>query len=130
MEFKIVGINELRKGDSILVDDQFLCKVTEISLSAPGKHGHAKARIEAVGILDDKKRVFIMSAEDRAKVPIIEKRTAQVISVNGDKVQLMDMETYDVFETNVPEEFKEKLVDGVQVTYSDLMGQKVIKGIK
>lgn len=130
MEFKIAGINELRKGDTILVDDQFICKITDISLSAPGKHGHAKARIEAVGLLDDKKRVFIMSAEDRAKIPIIEKRTAQVISVTGDKVQLMDMETYDVFETNVPEEFKEKLVDGVQVTYSDLMGQKVIKGIK
>lgn len=125
-----MGINELRKGDSILVEDQFLCKIIDISLSAPGKHGHAKARIEAVGMLDDKKRVFIMSAEDRAKVPIIEKRTAQVISVSGDKVQLMDMETYDVFETNVPEELKEKLVDGVQVTYSDLMGQKVIKGVK
>ena len=55
MEFKQVGINELRKGDSILVDDQFLCKVTDISLSAPGKHGHAKARIEAVGLLDDKR---------------------------------------------------------------------------
>ena len=130
MEYKLVGINELRKGDSILVDEQFLCKITDISLSAPGKHGHAKARVEAVGMLDDKKRIFIMSAEDRAKIPIIEKRTAQVIAVNGDKVQLMDMETYDVFETTVPEELKEKLVDGVQVTYSDLMGQKVIKGVK
>ncbi len=130
MEFKQVGINELRKGDSILVDEQFICKITEISLSAPGKHGHAKARIEAVGLLDDKKRVFIMSAEDRAKIPIIEKRTGQVISVTGDKAQIMDMETYDVFETTVPEELKEKLTDGVQVTYSDLMGQKVIKGIK
>jgi translation initiation factor eIF-5A len=113
-----------------LVDEQFLCKITDISLSAPGKHGHAKARVEAVGMLDDKKRIFIMSAEDRAKIPIIEKRTAQVIAVNGDKVQLMDMETYDVFETTVPEDLKEKLVDGVQVTYSDLMGQKVIKGVK
>ena len=55
MEFKIVGINELRKGDSILVDDQFLCKVTEISLSAPGKHGHAKARIEAAEIFSNSK---------------------------------------------------------------------------
>ena len=71
-----------------------------------------------------------MSAEDRAKIPIIEKRTGQVISVTGDKAQIMDMETYDVFETTVPEELKEKLTDGVQVTYSDLMGQMVIKGIK
>ncbi len=125
-----MGINELRKGDTILVDDQFICKITDITLSAPGKHGHAKARVEAVGILDDKKRVFVMSAEDRAKVPLIEKRTAQVISVNDGKAQLMDMETYDVFETTVPEEFKDKMTEGVQVTYSDLLGQKLIKGIK
>ncbi len=130
MEFKVAGINELRKGDSILVEDQFLCKITDISLSAPGKHGHAKARVEAVGILDGKKRVFVMSADDRAKIPIIEKRNAQVISINGDKVQLMDLETYDVFETSIPEELKEKIVDGVQVTYSDMMGQMVIKSIK
>jgi translation initiation factor 5A len=130
MEYKLVGINELRKGDTILVDDQFICKIADIALSAPGKHGHAKARIEAIGLLDSKKRVFVMSAEDRAKIPIIEKRTAQVISIGGDKVQLMDMESYEVFETDIPEELKAKLVEGVQVTYSDMMGQKVIKSVK
>ncbi len=130
MEFKVAGINELRKGDSILVEDQFLCKITEITLSAPGKHGHAKARVEAVGILDGKKRVFVMSADDRAKIPIIEKKNAQVISVTGDTVQLMDLESYDVFETTVPEELRDKLSEGAQVVYSDMMGQKVIKSVK
>ena len=130
MDFKLVGINELRKGDTILVDEQFICKVTDLSLSAPGKHGHAKARIEAVGILDNKKRVFVMSAEDRAKIPIIEKKTAQVISVNDGSAQLMDMESYDVFEANIPEELREKMKEGVQVTYSDMMGQILIKSIK
>ena len=130
MDFKLVGINELRKGDTILVDEQFICKVTDISLSAPGKHGHAKARVEAVGILDNKKRVFVMSAEDRAKIPIIEKKTAQVISVNDGSAQLMDMESYDVFEANIPEELREKMKEGVQVTYSDMMGQILIKSIK
>ena len=130
MDFRIAGINELRAGDSILVDDKFICKITDITLSAPGKHGHAKARVEAVGTLDGKKRVFVMSAEDKAKVPIIEKKTAQVISVNGGKVQLMDLDSYDVFDTDIPEDLKEKIVDGAQVTYSDLMGQKIIKGMK
>ena len=37
MDFKVAGINELRKGDTILVDDQFICKITDLSLSAPGK---------------------------------------------------------------------------------------------
>ncbi len=130
MDFKVVGINELRKGDSILVDDQFVCRITDIAVSAPGKHGHAKARVEAVGLLDGKKRVFVMSAEDRAKIPIIEKKTAQVISLNDGKVQLMDLESYEVFDADIPEEFKDKLAEGVQVNYSDIMGQKLIKGLK
>ena len=130
MDFKVAGINELRKGDTILVDDQFICKITDLSLSAPGKHGHAKARVEAVGILDGKKRVFVMSAEDRAKIPIIEKRVAQVISLDGNKAQLMDMESYEVFDADIPEELKDKMKEGTQVTYSDLMGQKLIKGMK
>ncbi len=130
MDFKVAGINELRRGDTILVDEQFICKITDISLSAPGKHGHAKARVEAVGILDGKKRVFVMSAEDRAKIPIIEKRIAQVISLNDGKAQLMDMESYEVFDADIPEELKDKMKEGAQVTYSDLMGQKLIKGMK
>lgn len=130
MDFKVAGINELRKGDTILVDDQFICKITDLALSAPGKHGHAKARVEAVGVIDGKKRVFVMSAEDRAKIPIIEKRVAQVISVDGSKAQLMDMESYEVFDTDIPEELKDKMKEGTQVTYSDLMGQKLIKGMK
>ena len=130
MDFKVAGINELRRGDTILVDEQFICKITDISLSAPGKHGHAKARVEAVGILDGKKRVFVMSAEDRAKIPIIEKRIAQVISLNDGKAQLMDMESYEVFDADIPDELKDKMKEGAQVTYSDLMGQKLIKGMK
>ncbi len=71
-----------------------------------------------------------MSAEDRAKIPIIEKRVAQVISVSDGKAQLMDMESYEVFDADIPEELKDKMNEGTQVTYSDLMGQKMIKGMK
>jgi translation initiation factor 5A len=71
-----------------------------------------------------------MSADDRAKIPIIEKKTAQVISMNEGKVQLMDLESYEVFDADVPDELRDKLKEGVQVNYSDIMGQKLIKGIK
>lgn len=130
MDIKVIGVNEVRKGDTILTEDNAICKVTEVTFSAPGKHGHAKARIEAVGLLDDKKRVFVLPSENKLKVPIIDKRDAQVVSIDGDKVQLMDAETYDLFEAEIPEEFKERIKEGVQVVYSDLMGKKVIKNIK
>ncbi len=42
----------------------------------------------------------------------------------------MDMETYEVFDANIPEELKEKIKEGVQVVYSDMMGEKVIRNLK
>ncbi|MEM0138940.1 MAG: translation initiation factor IF-5A [Thermoplasmatales archaeon] len=130
MDIKVISGNELKKGDTILVDGQFISKVTDIKTSAPGKHGHSKSRVEAVGVLDNKKRVFIITSEDKIQIPIIDKRNAQVISVNGDKAQLMDLETYEVFDADIPEDLKGKISEGAQVIYSDFMTAKLIKSMK
>lgn len=130
MDIKVINGNELKKGDTILVDNQFISKVTDIKTSAPGKHGHSKSRVEAVGVIDNKKRVFIITSEDKVQIPIIDKRNAQVISVNADRAQLMDLETYEVFDADIPEDLEEKIKEGVQVVYSDLMTTKMIKGLK
>lgn len=109
------------------------CLVKVITFSAPGKHGHAKFRIEAVGIFDGKKRIEVITGKSRVDVPIIEKRSAQVLSVGGNgKVQVMDSETYETFELDMPqeEELKAKVKDGVEVQYWDVMGIKQIKGAK
>lgn len=45
----------LKKGDYIVMKDVFPCKVTEISTSKTGKHGHAKCSITAVDIFTGKK---------------------------------------------------------------------------
>ena len=50
--------------------------------------------------------------------------------MNDGKVQLMDMESYEVFDADIPDELQDKMKEGAQVTYSDLMGQKLIKGMK
>ena len=58
--------------------------------------------------------------------------TAQVISVMGDKAQLMDLETYETFELPIPEELKGKLFElwkekGLGITEEDIrkvMGSK------
>ncbi|HHH79900.1 MAG TPA: translation initiation factor IF-5A, partial [Thermoplasmatales archaeon] len=49
-----------------------------------------------------------------------------VISVMGDTVQLMDMETYDTFEMPIPEEFKGKLETGKEIQYLEALGKRKI----
>ncbi|VVB75860.1 Translation initiation factor 5A [Candidatus Tiddalikarchaeum anstoanum] len=108
------------------------CVVKVITFSAPGKHGHAKFRIEAIGVFDGKKRIEVITGKSRVDVPIIEKKNAQVLSIGGNKVQVMDSESYENFELEMPteEELKSKIKEGAEVQYWDVMGMKQIKGVK
>ena len=42
--------------------------------------------------------------------PIIDKRLGQVISIQGDNVQIMDMENYDTIDLPMPEDLKDQLL--------------------
>ena len=103
-EKKLVSVGTLKKGDTIIIDDA-PCKITDTATSRPGKHGHAKVNLTAVGILDGKKRQLVMPGHDRVEAPIIEKKSAQILSISGNNANVMDMETYETFDMEIPEEF-------------------------
>ena len=125
----MVSVGSLKKGDTIIIDGA-PCRVTETSTSRPGKHGHAKVNMMAVGILDGKKRQLVMPGHDKVEAPIIEKKTAQVLSVAGNSANVMDMETYETFDLDIPDELKDSVKDGVEVLYWTLMGSKIMKQVK
>lgn len=127
-ERKLVSVGTLHKGDTILIDN-IACKITDTATSRPGKHGHAKVNLTAVGILDGKKRNTVMPGHDRVEVPIIEKRSAQVLSVSGTKASVMDSETFETFEMDIPEDLAD-VREGVDVLYWTLTGMKVMKQVK
>ena len=128
-EIKLVSVGSLKVGSYVIVDGT-ACIVKNIQISKPGKHGHAKARVEAVSIVDGSKKVFVKPTHDNIEVPIIEKRNAQVLSVAGDKVTVMDMESYETFDIKIPEEFKDKIKEGSQILYWVILNEKVIKDVK
>ena len=129
MEKKSVSVGNLKKGDTILIDDA-PCKITDTATSRPGKHGHAKVNLTAVGILDGKKRQLVMPGHDKVEAPIIEKKSAQILSVTGNSANVMDMETYETFDMEIPEELKEEVKEGKEVLYWTIMGAKVMKQVK
>lgn len=129
MTTKMTTANNVQKG-SFIVLDNVACRVADVEISKPGKHGHSKVRISAIGLVDDKKRIVVMPGHDNIEVPIIEKRNAQVLSVHGDIATVMDSETYETFDLKVPEEFKGQVIDGVSVLYWVIMNDRVIKQVK
>ena len=125
---ELAEVRTLKVNRYILIDEE-PCKIVSISTSKPGKHGESKARIEAIGIFDEQKRSIVHPVKHKVHVPMIDKRTAQVLALMGDQVQLMDMETYATFEIPIPEEFKGKLEPGKEVQYLEAMGRKKITRI-
>lgn len=128
-EKKSVSIATLSKGSYIVIDD-VACKVTNTQTSRPGKHGHAKVRLEAVGLIDDKKRIIVLPGHDNVDVPIVEKKTAQILSIKDNVANVMDSETYETFDLAIPEELKGQIVSGVNVLYWEILDQRVMKQIK
>jgi translation initiation factor 5A len=120
-----VEARTLKEGRYVLIDDQ-PSKILGIDTSKPGKHGAAKMRIEGVGIFDGSKRSMICAVNDKVFVPMIDKRIAQVISVHGGTAQLMDMESYQTFDMEVPEEFAGQLEAGKEIQYLEAMGKRMI----
>ncbi len=129
MSKKVVEVKTLKVGKYVIISDE-ASKITSISTSSPGKHGAAKARVEAVGIFDNQKRTFVKPVDSKCDVPMIDKRLGQVLALMGDDVQLMDMETYETFEIEVPAELKGKLNEGAEVDYIVAMGNKKVMRIK
>jgi translation initiation factor 5A len=122
---QLAEVRTLRVNRYMIIDDE-PCKIMSISTSKPGKHGEAKARIEAIGIFDGQKRSVVHPVKHKVHVPMIDKRTAQILALMGDNVQLMDLETYETFEMPIPEEYKGKLEPGKEISYLEALGRKKI----
>ena len=115
----------LRVNRYVIIDDE-PCKIVSMSTSKPGKHGEAKARIEVIGIFDGQKRSIVHPMKHKVHVPMIDKRSAQVLALMGDTVQLMDLETYETFEIPIPDEFKGQMKPGKEIQYLQALGKKKI----
>lgn len=118
-------IRELKPNRYIIIDEE-PCRILSITTSKPGKHGEAKARVEALGIFDEQKRSVVHPVTHKVRVPIIDKRKAQVLSLMGSEVQLMDSETYEIFQVPIPQELKGQLSPGEELQYLVAMGRKKI----
>lgn len=126
---KVSDIGSLKVGGYVILEGK-ACTVRSIQTSKTGKHGHAKSRLEAVSVVDGQKIVHVAPSHDKVDVPIIEKKTAQILSISGDKANVMDMESYETFDMNIPEEMKGEVKEGDQVLYWLVMSQRVMKQLK
>jgi translation initiation factor 5A len=104
---ELTEVRTLKEGKYALLDEE-PCTIMSITTSKPGKHGAAKARIEAIGVFDGQKRTAIQPVTAKIYVPIIERKNGQVLSILEDTAQVMDLEDYSTTEIKIPADLLEK----------------------
>jgi translation initiation factor 5A len=124
-------VGDLKVGSYAIIDDE-PSRIASLQKSKPGKHGSAKFRCVAISLFDGSKRSFVSPVVTNIKIPIVEKNTGQVVSVNPSMVQLMDLESYEIFDVARPddEELSSKLEPGKDVEYWVIMGRYKIQRVK
>lgn len=124
---KPIDLGSVKEGSFIIIDGE-PCRIVAYDKSKPGKHGSAKARVVGIGLFDGVKRSIVSPVAANVAVPIIEKKAGQIIAITPNAVQIMDLETFEVFETAPPaeEELKGRLQQGAEVEYWRVLGRNKI----
>jgi translation initiation factor 5A len=124
-------VGDLKVGSYAIVDGE-PSRIVSVQKSKPGKHGSSKFRCAAVSLFDGSKRTFVSPVVTSIHIPIVEKRSGQIVSMTPTTLQLMDLETYEVFDVAIPaeDEIKTKLEAGGEVEYWNIMGRYKIQRVK
>jgi translation initiation factor 5A len=129
MEKTVAVIKDLKPNGFVLIEN-VPCRVERVTVSSVGKHGAAKCRVDAIGLLDGKRRSIVKPASETVDVPIVSKKPAQVLAIIGNKAQIMDLSDFSVFELEIPEERKEEIKPGEEISYYEVVGIKTLKELK
>jgi translation initiation factor 5A len=119
---------DLKVGGFVIIDGE-PCRVVEISKAKTGKHGSAKASITAVGLLTKAKKVLVVPVDAQVEVPIVERKIGQVIADLGDKFQVMDIETFEVFEVPkdlIEKDLRNKIAVNMEIEYWQVLNTRII----
>jgi translation initiation factor 5A len=123
-----MDLGSLKIGSYIIIDGE-PCRIVSYDHSKPGKHGSAKARVAAIGVFDGSRHSMVSPVSANVEVPLINKNTGQIISLSGQTLQIMDLETFEVFETSaVEDEIRDKISQGSEVEYWKVLDRiKIIR---
>jgi len=120
---------DLKEGKYVLIDD-IPCRIVNIETSKSGKHGGPKMRITAIGVFVGQKKTLLTPGDADVEVPIIDRKTVQIMSVSGKSAQVMDSLTYEVYDIEIPDELVGEAAAGKEAEILESMGKRMMERIR
>ena len=82
-------------------------------------------------MFDGIRRSLVSPVDSNVETPLIDKRNGQIIAMTDDNLQIMDLETFEIFDTKaIDENAKSKIQQGVDVEYWKVLDRTRVVRVK
>ena len=113
--------SELEKGSYFIYNNDPV-RVTRKETVAYGTHSHSKLKIFFQGLNEKGEKSINLHHTDKVEIVDIIRKLGQIISKTNNKIQIMDMVSYETFDANARAELFNDLKDGDNVTFIESKG--------
>jgi len=116
--------DDLEKGKCFRHNNEVL-KVTKRETIAVGTHSHSKLKFSVKSIfkMSGGEKQMILAHQDQVEMVDIVQKEGQLISVDGNKGQIMDSRSYETFDAEISEEALGNINAGDNVIFIDVEGK-------
>ena len=112
---------ELERGNYFIYNNEPV-RVLRKEVIVVGTHSHSKLRFYIQGLNEKGERSVNFHHTDKVEIVDIVRKLGQIISKTNNKVQLMDMVSYETLDTEVSSELFNELNENDQVTFVNIDG--------
>lgn len=116
---------DVKAGDWIIFNrEPYRVKRKEIVTA--GTHMHSKTKLIMQGLFSTGEKSNVYGHHDKLDLAELEFKTGQVISVSGNKCQVMDNRTYEVFDADLKED--QTVQEGQNLLFANYNGKNILIG--
>ena len=113
--------SELERGNYFIYNNEPV-RVLRKEVIVVGTHSHSKLKFYIQGLNERGERTVTFHHTDKVEIVEIIRKQSQIISKSNNKVQLMDMVTYETLDSAVSSELFNELNENDQVTFVNIDG--------
>lgn len=112
---------ELERGNYFIYNGEPV-RVLRKEVIVVGTHSHSKLKLYFQGLNEKAERTVNFKHEDKIETVDIVRKLGQIIAKANNKIQIMDMVSYETLDANAPAELFNELNEGDNVTFISLNG--------
>ncbi len=112
---------ELERGTYFIYNNEPV-RILRKEVIVVGTHSHSKLKFFIQGLNEKSERSVNFHHTDKVEIVDIVRKLGQIISKMNNKIQIMDMVSYETLDASAPSELFNELKEGDQVTFVEVNG--------